>query len=609
MIFETMSSREAMERAVKHFKCSEEELRIEELESPSTKMVGLVKKCGKFNIEKVKSEIKEDPNNRDGHVEIIDGKLAVTDATGKDSQPSVFIKGPQMDTFLNGEKASVNTILSAQDQVSFAFEDIPAEKHLEVEFSNDKVCAYLTIERKYGKRFHLKDIPKSRKTVLEPGFDLVEPKKVSFKECISTLVDYGIKRELIDEAAVREGCEAKETVKVVAAKGKSPVAGRKTEFYYCEELRDKEILQGLEPIVRKGDLLAKKIMPAIMGYPGMNVLGEIIEVLPVEDEELIPGKGAEKRGDELYSLVDGRPFGKNGQIGVMPLLTVIGDLDKDTDDIDFDGDVVVKGNVQDNMVIRATGNVKIMGSVHHSQIFAMQNIDVEGKVVGGRLQAGDENSIFHVIVNIVEEMTIEIEKIFKGLHQVEVKDEREILEIINIGKDNLDELIKEMERSAVSMNISQLETLNELKKSILHAFLEMKLLHRLGFAELKEIYQTLKDYKNLMDEELKDIKILRVKYAKSATVNSSGDIIITGEGSYQSNLMAGRKVICEKSSSVVKGGTIIAGKQINAGVVGAPSEIATFCKVLDGEGDIKGRFYKGTTLVVKNIQKEYVAIE
>jgi len=595
--------------AAKHFKCGEGKLRIEELERPSIKMMGLVKKCGKFNIEKVKSEIKEDPNNRDGYVEIVDGKLLVTDATGKGSQPSVFIKDPQMDMFVNGEKASINTVLSARDQVSFAFEDIPAEKHLKVGFSSDKVCAYLTIDRKYGKRFYLKDVPKSRKTVLEPGFYPIEPEKVSLKECMATLEDFGIKRELIDEAAVTEACEAKETVKVVAAKGKSPVFSRKTEFYYCEELSDKEILQGLEPIVRKGELLAKKTMPAIMGSPGMNVLGEIMEVSPVEDEELTPGKGAEKRGDELYSLIDGRPFAKNGQIGVVPLLTVIGDLDKDTEDIDFDGDVVVKGNVQDNMVIRATGNVKIIGSVYHSQVFAMQNIDVEGKVIGGRLQAGDESSIFHVIVNVVEEMIIEIEKIFKGLHQVEVKDARGILEIINVGKDNLDELIKEMERSSVSMSVTQLETLNDLKKSIRHAFLEIKLLHQQGFTELNEIYQTLMDYKDLMDEELEDIKILRVKYAQSATVNSSGDIIITGEGSYQSNLMAGRGVVYEKSNSVVKGGTIIAGKQINAGVVGTPSEIATFCKVLDGEGDIKGRFYKGTTLVVKNIQKEYVAIE
>jgi uncharacterized protein (DUF342 family) len=284
-------------------------------------------------------------------------------------------------------------------------------------------------------------------------------------------------------------------------------------------------------------------------------------------------------------------------------------LDKETDDIDFDGDVVVKGNVQDNMTIKASGNVKIIGSVYHSQIFALQNIEVEGKVIGGRLQSGDESSIFHVIVNIVEAMIIEIEKIFKGLHQIEVKDVREILEIINTGKENLDELIKEMERSSVSMNAAQLETLNELKKSIRHAFLEIKLLHQKGFTELNEIYQTLVDYKEIMDEEIEDTKVLKVKYAQNATVNSSGDIIITGEGSYQSNLVAGREIMYEKPSSVVKGGTMIAGKQINAGIVGTPSEISTFCKVLDGEGDIKGRFYKGTTLVIKNAQREYVAIE
>lgn len=609
MIIEAMNSAEAMEIAMKNLKCGKDELIMEEIEKPLVKMMGLVKKSGKYSIEKIKKETKEDPDNKDGFVEILDGIISITDPVGKGMAPSVFIKDPQMDMFVNGEKAPINTVLKSEDQINFVFEDIPAEKHLKVEFSDDLVCAYLTIERKYGKHFYLKDIPKSRKAVLEPGVTLVEPDKVTFEECMSVLEDFGIKREFIDELAVKSGCEARETVKVVAAKGKCPVQSRKTEFYYCEELSDKEILQGLEPLVRKGELLTRKTLPAIMGTPGITVKGEIIEVDTVEDEELVSTNGAQKRGDELYALIDGRPFMKKGQIGVVPLLTVIGDLEKETDDIDFDGDVVVKGNVQDNMIIKATGNVKIIGSVYHSQIFALQNIEVEGKVIGGRLQSGDENSIFHVIVNIVEAMITEIEKIFKGLHQIEVKDVREILEIINTGKENLDELIKEMERSSVSMNATQLETLNELKKSIRHAFLEIKLLHQKGFTELNEIYQTLVDYKEIMDEEIEDTKVLKVKYAQNATVNSSGDIIITGEGSYQSNLVAGREIMYEKPSSVVKGGTMIAGKQINAGIVGTPSEISTFCKVLDGEGDIKGRFYKGTTLVIKNAQREYVAIE
>lgn len=44
------------------------------------------------------------------------------------------------------------------------------------------------------------------------------------------------------------------------------------------------------------------------------------------------------------------------------------------------------------------------------------------------------------------------------------------------------------------------------------------------------------------------------------------------------------------------------------GLLEAPSEIQTFLKVLDREGDITGRFYKGTTLMRKDELKEYGAI-
>jgi hypothetical protein len=53
----------------------------------------------------------------------------------------------------------------------------------------------------------------------------------------------------------------------------------------------------------------------------------------------------------------------------------------------------------------------------------------------------------------------------------------------------------------------------------------------------------------------------------------------------------------------------MAGKNIRAGIIGTPSEIETFCKVMDPQGEITGRFYKGTTLVIRDRLKEYIAIE
>lgn len=117
------------------------------------------------------------------------------------------------------------------------------------------------------------------------------------------------------------------------------------------------------------------------------------------------------------------------------------------------------------------------------------------------------------------------------------------------------------------------------------------------------------NWKRKMKEELSDERMVKVVYAQNATITSSGDIIITGEGSYQAKLSAGNEIRYERPGNVVKGGTLVAGKFIRAGIIGTPSEIETFCKVMDEEGDITGRYYKGTTLMIRDRIREYRAIE
>lgn len=614
MIFEAMSREEAVIKALAHFSCRSENLKVVEVEKPHKKIMGFVKKPGRYDIQLIEKEkeekpVKKESEHENGTIEIRKGVVTIENPKGRGVPASVFIKHPQMTLMVNGEAVSGTRPLSKEDVLEFLIEDIQPERHVTVEFSEDLLHAYLKVERLKGRHYSLKDLEKSSKAVLELKEEDLEPEALEEKDCLKVLMDFGVQKEFVSLPEIEKACRAKDSIKVRAATGKAPVESRKANISYCPEIFVKEILRGLEPVIAQGTILAEKISPAMPGVPGVDVKGDDISVAKVKDEDLEVTEGAEMRDNRIHALRSGRPYLKKGKIGVVPLLTMVGDLDKDTENISFDGDVVVKGNVQDHMVIKATGNISIIGSVYHSEILSDQNVEIRGKIIGGRIQAGDENSVFHLLLPVIEDMILQLEEIFKGLHLKEGREVSDLIQAINTGKEKLEVSMLEVDKIMPLLSEAQQASVMKLRKSMNYAFKEIRLLRKEGFNELNEIYEKLQGHRDMMKEELLDERMVKVTYVQNATITSSGDILITGEGSYQAKLSAGREIRFEKPGNVVKGGTLMAGKSIRAGIIGTPGEIETFCKVMDPSGEITGRFYKGTTLMIKDRLKEYIAIE
>lgn len=613
MIFEALTRDEAMDMAVIKYGCAIEELEVIERVKPSKKMMGLKKVPGKYEIHKKEKkeqlfEEKKDPENQNGTVEVVKGVVKITAPRGRGVDASVFINHPQLIFTLNGEIVSGNKSLKEEDQVEISFENIPPESHLKIELSENQLEAKLFIDRIPGKRYFLKDMEKTSRGVFQLDYETVYPKKLTVEELKEALITYGIREEFILPMALKTAAGTQESIEVVAAKGKPPVESKRADIVYCKEIFVKEILRGLEPVIGNGDLLAEKKGPAVMGKPGTDVKGVEIKVEKVKDVELSATDGAEVVDNKVLATRDGRPYLKKGEVGVVPLLTVVGDLDKDTENIAFDGDVVVKGNVQDHMVIKATGNISIIGSVYHSELYADQNVEVQGKIIGGIIQAGDANSIYQVILPYLTNMLEITEKIFSGLHMNDGRTVQDIMECINNGKEAIDTIFQDVDKLWDMLGSAQAEIMADLRKHYSLVFKEIKLLRKEGFNELNVLYERVQEIVLDMNEELEDARLIKATYAQGSTLKSSGDIEITGEGSYQSKLLAGNDIRYTRPSNVVKGGTLIAGKNIRAGIIGTPSEIQTFCKVLDAEGTIEGRFYKGTTLMIKDTLKEYAEI-
>ena len=146
---------------------------------------------------------------------------------------------------------------------------------------------------------------------------------------------------------------------------------------------------GVSPSVEAGTLIAVR-HPAIPGTPGRTVQGGFLVVPPVGEVELGAGKGCELSADglQLRSTAQGLVKESSGSFVVEPIFRVAGDVDFHTGHIDFEGDVIIDGNVGHHFQVVATGDILVRGNVEGGILHAGGNIRVGGGVFQeGLLQA------------------------------------------------------------------------------------------------------------------------------------------------------------------------------------------------------------------------------
>jgi len=126
--------------------------------------------------------------------------------------------------------------------------------------------------------------------------------------------------------------------------------------------------------------------PVVPELPGQNVLGDRLLAPAAKDVALalLAGEHTAVRGDELVATIGGRPMpNAAGRIDIVPVYEVAGDLNYSVGNIDFPGDVIVRGDVRSGFAIAATGSVVVQGLVESATITAGQDLTVMG-VVGER---------------------------------------------------------------------------------------------------------------------------------------------------------------------------------------------------------------------------------
>jgi uncharacterized protein (DUF342 family) len=234
-------------------------------------------------------------------------------------------------------------------------------------------------------------------------------------------ITFGIIESAIESAVTQRSAKG-----TVIAKGKAPIAGKDAEikFFFetgvfrkacIEDDTGKIDFRQVQTIqnVTSGEVIVEKI-PATKGEPGFDVRGRELPSAPGKDKTVKLGKNVEwiDDGTKIIATSGGEPTLIAGKVAVLPIHELKGDVNFDTGNINFSGNLVIRGNVESGFKVEAEGDITIYGNVDTADIKASGNLLIQGGVSGmdkAELYCGGDFSakyIEHVNVNCEGSVTI-----------------------------------------------------------------------------------------------------------------------------------------------------------------------------------------------------------
>jgi len=136
--------------------------------------------------------------------------------------------------------------------------------------------------------------------------------------------------------------------------------------------------------VKEGEVICE-ITPAIPGENGMTIDGQVYPCTIKGSSIAVPaGRNTllTEEGTLLISQKTGHVTFLNGKFQVDPLLKINGDIDNNTGNLDYDGDIFISGDVRNGFSVKATGDIDIRGSVEGAQISAQGSITIASGMSG-----------------------------------------------------------------------------------------------------------------------------------------------------------------------------------------------------------------------------------
>ena len=135
--------------------------------------------------------------------------------------------------------------------------------------------------------------------------------------------------------------------------------------------------------VREGEILAH---PTVITDElcGVNVLGQRVEPVFGEGQELLSGRGTllDEESGTITAETSGHVTVHEGRIRVIDRLEIPGDIDYSIGNIDFIGSIRVGGNLHPGFELKSGGNLTVVGNIDRGKVFCGEDLEVMGNIFG-----------------------------------------------------------------------------------------------------------------------------------------------------------------------------------------------------------------------------------
>ncbi|MDQ2085866.1 FapA family protein [Herbivorax sp. ANBcel31] len=250
-------------------------------------------------------------------------------------------------------------------------------------------------------------------------------KMLTIKEILSSMGEQGIKYGLDMETLENISKYPVYNESIVVAKGTPEVNGKNgsVKFHFDVEkdkspkvdesgkvdFRHLDIIENV-----KKDTVLCSLEPPLPGTPGKTVAGVEIPAKDGKPAALPKGRNTKisEDGQKLISVIDGQINYISGKVNVFQNYEVPANVDNSTGNIDFIGNVIVRGNVQSGFVVEAGGNVEVWGVVEGATIVAQGDIVLRRGMQG--LEKGTLKSGGSIIAKYIENSNIEAKEEIKA---------------------------------------------------------------------------------------------------------------------------------------------------------------------------------------------------
>jgi len=373
------------------------------------------------------------------------------------------------------------------------------------------------------------------------------------------------------------------------------------------------------PVVRDGQIIAT-IHPPTTGSPGNTVTNEIIPPKPTVPILVQPGRGVDiiEDGTKIVATETGRPwfeqFGIYIKVSLIPILTHIGDVDDTMENIFFDGDVEIVGNVQDGRIVQANGNISVIHQVNHATLHAKQSVYIGQNVINSTIIAGNNTLLATELTNLLTRAQYFIEKLLLSIHQLMNISAFKMTDIQKKGLLPLIKLLLEHKFSSLTDILKEyIDTCNHQRNFLDSKWGDIaKKLERCFFTSAPNETHTVEQ----LGELLNDILALQNKsctnshhqgsiellHAKNSTISCTGDVTIYGHGCEST------KIHCEgviRINGTVHGGELFARQGAVIKSVCTDLDATTIIRVPSDQTITIEHVKRGTIIQIGNVTYQF----